>query len=139
MNDKIYIKKQLIELENKLFILAKNKTINSYSDNIIYVVENVDEHNIIDPVNVDNLLKLFHSRKITIQELVNMIYEQRFTISWVDLSILYSQIDETIIRVTLVKINKTDEIIRYHCAINLPLNYKDGEKFDINHLLLSYL
>ena len=73
------------------------------------------------------------------RKLVNMIYEQRFTISWVDLSILYSQIDETIIRVTLVKINKTDEIIRYHCAINLPLNYKDGEKFDINHLLLSYL
>ena len=65
MNDKIYIKKQLIELENKLFILAKNKTINSYSDNIIYVVENVDEEAVIN-----------WAKQITNPDKVNEYYRQ---------------------------------------------------------------
>jgi len=127
------IKEDFGNIQNSLFKLFKKQCINTLSDNIVYIIENITEDSFdYEKSETEKKEELSNSRKSSLSELTSIIYNQQDKISWIDLTILYSDIDETIIKCTLVKLNKTEKDINYHCALTLPsLNY-NGERYDIN-------
>jgi len=134
MNKEQIIEK-LQETVDGMIFLIKEITINEISDKIDFVITYIEENKSIDPIDIDNSLKLLESKRYSFDEVVEIILPEEKEISWVDLFALFSDKNQTIICVTLVKINKFDEDVNFHCAVLLPPNYKEGEKFDLNQRL----
>lgn len=134
MIDKNEIISNLRSTVESLFALVKAQTINQIFNTIYYVVDSVTPNNFIDLTDPNYKVKMLQSRKHTFDNLVDIVYSEQSKISWVDLTMLFSDVGETIIHVTLVKVNKREEKVDYHCAISLPRNHEEGVKFDLNNL-----
>jgi len=119
-------------LENTL-ILFKKLCINPISEKILFFIEYVDEESNNNDVP-DMKYKINDLELISLNELIKIIIEIQKSLSWVDFAIIYSNIDLTLVKVTLVKLNKIEGKIDFHANIRLPINYSQNEKFDINEL-----
>lgn len=134
MINKDEITRNLRSTGESLFTLVKAQTINQISNAVYYVVDSVTPNNFIDLTDPNYKVKMLQSSKLTFDNIVDIIYSEQSKISWVDLTILFSDIERTIIHVTLVKVNKKEREIDYHCAIRLPRKHKEGVKFDLNNV-----
>ena len=103
----------------------------SRTNTIYYVVDSVTPNNFIDLTDPNYKVKMLQSSKLTFDNMVDIIYSEQSKISWIDLTILFSDIERTIIHVTLVKVNKKEREIDYH---RLPRKHKEGVKFDLNNV-----
>ena len=122
---KSQIIENILSIEQNLFLLVNQNCINDLSDNISYLIENIVDYS-------NKKIELDSKDKITFNQLIDIIYLGQDVISWVDLSLFHTNIEETIIQVTLVKVGKDGVPIDYHCAIPLPINHDGYTKFDIN-------
>lgn len=128
---------KLQETVDNIFFLIKEVTVNKISDKIDFVIANVEKNEYKNPEHKDNSLKLLRSHKYSFDEVVEVVFSKEKYISWVDLFVLISDKHETVICVTLVKSNKYNEDINFHCGVILPDNYIEGEKFDLNKRLFD--
>jgi len=127
-----YIVQEVNTLLENTLVLFEKLCINPVSEKVLFFIEYIDEktnnRSLSIKYNIDSL------KLISFNELIEVIFEEQEYLSWVDFTIIYSNIDLTLIKVTLVKVNKVDEKINFHANIKLPINYNQNEKFDINEI-----
>lgn len=130
MVEKGEITKKILSTKDLLFDLVINSTVNELSDNILYYIKLASEF--VNHSNQDIEKEKYH----TLDQIVEIIFNIQDQISWIDLEVINTNIERTIIKCMIVDINKTDQEINYHCAIQAPpsYDYNTDHKYDLNEL-----
>ncbi|MCW3162177.1 hypothetical protein [Chryseobacterium oryctis] len=125
-----------------LFLIAKDYTFNNYSSNLKFIISEI-RNNELNSFEQAKIGVIENEKKIPIQyddavkELINY-YDEIYDIN---LYIYKSTLKETIIDIKYFLKTSLDleyrkiiinEKAMIHSKINLPMNYRENEKFDIN-------
>lgn len=136
--NRIAIEKNILEVTNSLIRLGEEICWNKFSNNIGYLVRHVPEK--------DQILRFVETKKKIIDVLkkkklytspilANEIVKYQKKIGWIDLILIYSSNQETIILAELIYGKRKDDL-NFHASIATPNWYIDKkEKFDLNWYL----